>query len=390
MQTTISDFKTRLQTKIHGQSLNKVQDVYGLIGEAAGNLLLRVDPQETKVVANIENALYDQVYDYALPTDVKGDRIVALRPQINNSPSNAFGYNSTESFDRTKGLGANQYTLNFDSIIKTIRIDKPTRAGVALNECNTLTENGSWAVGSNATTLEADTIEYITGSGSLRFNISASGSTAYIENSTMTAVDLTNYLSVGAIFLWAYVPTVSATTSIDLRWGSDSSNYYSKTVTTNHFGQSFVTGWNLIRFDWSSATTTGSPTITAIDYLRATINYTGTAMTAFRIDSIMAKLPSVWEIIYYSKYLFRNSSGTWIVKPTADTDLINLDTEGVNALLYECAYIVAQDLGGEDSQFDVDIFKKRRDEVWGAYLNRYKSEVIKKRESYYSFSIRRR
>jgi len=90
MSTTISDFKTRLAQKIHGQSINKVQDINGLISEAAGNLLLQIDPMETKRVTQVTNGLYDQVYSILAPTDVKKDRIIDIRPQINQNPANNF------------------------------------------------------------------------------------------------------------------------------------------------------------------------------------------------------------------------------------------------------------------------------------------------------------
>ena len=96
----------------------------------------------------------------------------------------------------------------------------------------------------------------------------------------------------------------------------------------------------------------------------------------------MAKLGAIWEIDYYSKYLFRNSSGTWIEKPTAETDIVNLDTTGYNVLLYELCLICSHELQGEDSRYDMDYFRDRRKEAWDAYTGNNKSQSMKKQASY--------
>lgn len=378
----ISDLKNRLQSKIHGQSLNKVQDIYNLIYEAGSNFLLAADPNETIRVATIENALYDQVYSYASPTDLKGDKIIDIRAQINRTPADNFSKQYSTEFDMYKSLSNNEFAVEYNTTIKTIRIAKNLKAGVLMNGCDTLTSNGTWTAGGNATGLATDTINYLTGGGSLKFDISASGSSAYIENSTMTTVDLTSYSGVGAMFIWAYIPSTTVVTAINLRWGSDSSNYYTASVTTRHDATAFTVGWNLLRFDWPTSST-GTPVITLMDYLRVTFTYNGTAVSGCRVDSIMAKLGSIYELVYYSKYIFRNSAGTWIEKPSADTDLINLDVDSFNCLLYEVAYLAAQEIQGKDDTVDAEFFKTQRDGVWKRYGITYKSQAIKTGSTYY-------
>jgi len=387
----ISDLKTRLAGKIHGQTLNKVQDVGGLIYEAAGNVLLRIDPKETMRTTVLTNGLYDQVYDYTAPTDLKGDKIVDITSQSleNQTPNNNFNQVYGKEFSLYKD--GNTVSTRMNSGVKTLNISKSLTAGTTVSTTNSLTDNGTWSATGNAINLIADTVNKVSGGGSLKFDISASGTTAGIENSTLTAVDLSTYLYAGSLFAYVYIPSTTIITSVTLRWGSSSANYFSSTATTTQENTAFIVGWNLIRFDYATASETGTVINTAIDYLRVTFNYNGTATTSCRVDNIVARLPSPYTITYYSKYLFKNTAGTWIESPTAidDSDTINLDVESYNILLYETAYLIAQQLGGEDTQIDVDYFKRKRDEVWSTYLQSNKTVALKPRASYYRLFNRR-
>jgi hypothetical protein len=381
MSYLISQLKNDLEPKFHDTSLNKLSgNIYDKIFEAARNVLNDMDPQETMRVSNIDNALYDQVYSYVCPTDLKDKKIIAIRPQVNSNASNNFTQTGIEEFDQRKDN--NSLAFEYDDGIKTIKLSKALTAGATINDCESTTANGTWAAGGQAASLETDNFNYVTGGGSLRFNVTSGDTTGYIENSTMTSLDLTDYKNVGALFVWVYLPGTA--TNVILRWGSDSSNYYSSTVTTSSDSTAFKVGWNLLRFDWSGATTTGTPTDTAIDYIRVTITKaSGTTLTACRVDSIVARLGSIYEIVYYSKYLFRTTAGTWIEAPTDDTDIINLDTTSYNVLLYEVAYNIAQELQGEDSSFDISFFANKKKEAWDNYKNNNKSQQQKPRNTYY-------
>lgn len=385
---TISDAKTRIQSKIHGGSINKVQDFYGLCLEAAGNVLLKIDPAETKRTAQVENALYDQQYEYTAPADLKQDRVIDLRVQANRVVSDNFTQTGGENFDLYKS--GETFVVENNSGVKTLRISKALTAGTLLHSADSLTSNGTWTAGGNATNLAIDTFNKITGNASLKFDISASGSTAWIENSTFTAVDLSDLVNVGALFEWVSIPSTTIITSVTLRWGTDSSNYYHTTVTTGVANTSFVNGWNLLRHDWSSATTVGTPTNTSIGYVRVTFNYNGSATTACRVDNIIAKLGSIYNVVYYSNFLFRTAAGVWIEKPTLDTDLINLDVTSINLFYYELGELVAQEMQGEDSTVDVDYWTKKKTETWDTYMRANKSEAQKRRNSYYSMPRRSR
>jgi hypothetical protein len=291
-----------------------------------------------------------------------------------------------QAFDIAKqNIYASQdmFTMNFNSGIKTIRINAPwLNPPVIINQIEGITLNGTWAVGGTASNLSVNNTNFAQGAGSLQFDTTAGA--AYLENSTMTAVDLSAVVNQSYLFVWVYVPTGSSLTSVNLQWGSDSSNYYSSTVTTNQQGNAFVNGWNLCQFVWSSASTTGTPVSSAIDYARVTLNVTGT-LTGCLVNGLESILGSILSYEYYSKYLFRDAvTGAFQETVTDGSNLINLDTETFNLLLFLVAYYAVQQQQGLDAQFyDGTFLLQQYQTALARYKQMYKSEVQKPQSLYY-------
>jgi hypothetical protein len=204
----------------------------------------------------------------------------------------------------------------------------------------------------------------------------------------MEAVDLSRDEGIGSLFVWVYLPTGSNFTNIILRWGSSSSNYWSATATSANNSVAFQNGWNLVRFDWSSATETGTPDSSAVDYLRVTGTYNGTAMTAFRIDNIVSQLGSIYEIEYYSKYIFRSSAGTFQETVLDDEDEINLDTDSYNLLFNLVAMYAVQQQQSSNGNFDYAFFEKQYEQDKARYIAKNKSQVMKPQQVYYAMPKR--
>jgi len=385
---TVSNLKEDIEGALHGTNLDKVQGINNVIWRAARELLLKIDPKETKRIAALTNPLFDKVNDASLPSDLKGEKIVDIRSQANRVKSDNFTQNMAEEFELYKKN--NTYRIQHNSGTKSLRVSKSLTAGKLLNECDSETANGTWAEGTGASNLVVDEIYFITSAASLKFDVGATG--GYIENASMTQVDLIDYIGQGYLFLWLYIPTsaaLSALTSVSLRWGSSDLAYYSKTTTQGHFS-AFQVGWNLVSFDWSSATLTGSPTATAYDYLRVTITTTS-AINDFRVDSIIVKLPSIWEVEYYSKYLFRSSAGVWQEQITSidDSEIINLDTESYNLLFNKTMHLLAPQVQGEDSQYDAAFYENEYKNGIKDYTGQYKSDAQRSTGSWYRFKRKR-
>lgn len=390
MSLTLADLKSALSRKLHGTSINKIEGFYQLAAEAAGNLMAILDPEETRRISQITNAVHNSVYDYPLPTDFK--KIIDLRPQANRNLNDNFSRSASEDFDLYKS--DNTLDIKYDAGARSIRISKALNPVPAtINGLDGLTDNGTWVATASASNLAVNTLDYISGSASLSFDLAsgAAGATGYIENSTMSQVDLTDHDEKGTLFLWAYFPTASVITNVILRWGNDTSNYWSRTATTAQDGTAFKTGWNLLSFRWNGATETGTVAPATIDYLRITVTYDGTATSGVKMDSVVSSIGKIFELEYYSKYLFRNSSGTYLETPTSDTDIVNLDYDGFNILTYEIGELLAQELQGQDGSFDKNFFfdklhgdgTERNPGLYKQYKDNHPSESMPIKKYYY-------
>lgn len=383
---SVLDLKNDLSGVLHGTTNNQIQNLDGVINRAARQLLLDLDPQETKRTVEFVAPIFNTVYDYPIAADVKGNKIIDIFPQVNRLPQEIWLQSYNQAFDVAKQnilSMQNMFTINFNSSQKTIRINAPwLNPPIIVNQIDSIDSNGTWSVGGTASNLEVNNTNFAQGTGSLQFDVTVG--TGYIENSDMTAVDLSDVANQASMFTWVYVPTGSNLTSVTLLWGSSSGNYYSKTVTQTQQGTAFVNGWNLCQFDWASATETGSVDDTEINYARVSLVMTGTN-TGVKVNGLNCILGTILQYSYYSKYLFRNAStGAYQETVEDDSDLINLDTESYNLLFNQVAYLAAQQQQGQDSVYDGSVFLKAYTDGLSRYKAMYKSELQKPQGSYYA------
>ena len=470
----ITSLKGEISAFIHGTTTNSVVNIDGLIYRAARQLLLDVDPQEMKRSVPLASAIYDRVYDYPIPSDVKGIKVIDIRPQADRYISDSFLQTYSKPFDLSKDSLFNQFNIDFNTGVKTIRIaDSGLVPGVVVNPADSLTSNGTWAAAGTASNLTVDNINYVSGGASLKFD--ATTGAAYLQNSTMNAQDLSAWKNQGHFFLWVYMPTASQFTNVKLQWGSSSTAYYEQTVTVNQEGNTFIDGWNLLDFPWLGATSSAgvvgnpnsgdwdpithlathtagtyaltpytslfqtyignhivgqdnlipaaylasillmatykgstlssadqgklgngsiqtpfvgeTPTDTAINYLRVTCNVVN-PQTAIRLDNIVFRLGTILEIVYYSKFLFRDAiTGGWQETITDDSNIINLDTESYNLLVYQVGVHLAQQLQGLDAMFyDGNYFQQHYGDALNSYRLQNRSEWQKPTNIYYGMT----
>lgn len=383
LTTLISD----LGSVIHGTKTNKIPNLYGHINRAARQVLLDVDPKETQRIVSLAQ-VFNDVFDYAAPADLKGDRFVDLRPQAGRMPGDIFQQDYAETFDSMKLMGqSNAVYTQWNTGVKTLRIEAPTLTA-PITICDTSTTTG-WSVTAGAQNITLDTLYNVAGGGAIQFDLAAGSSTGSIQISTLTPVDMTGHLNIDTEFYWIYLPTGASITSLDLKWGSDyTANYYHLTVTTTQQGTAFQNGWNLIALPWTSATKVGSPTLTSYKALQLTVAYNSTLQTGLKFCNLTSNTGFIFEIQYYSKYLFRdpttNAFQETVVDVTDNTKIINLDTESYNLLFNKAAYFVAQALQGADAGYDATFFDAEYDSALKRYRALNPSEDKIKAEMYYS------
>lgn len=385
---TVASLKSDLIRKLHGTTLSKIQSPNDVIGEAARNVLSRIDPQETIRVSTIENALFDDVFSYTSPADLKGDKVIDLQPQVNRQESQNYTKRLIADFSRNKDRKT--FNVLYKNGTKFLRISEDVAPDkVTISDVNATT---GWSASGSAENITLDQLNFISGNSSINFDINTDDTVAIIENSTLSAIDLSTQDDQNSLFVWFFIPDATKVTSVAARLGSSGSDYYSKSVTTTHDSQAFANGWNLLRFDYDGATETGTTDWSAITYFQLRITHDQTGDTDFRIDSITAGVGELFEIFYYSDSLFKGVDGSYKTVPTLDTDVVQLETDAYNILLYECAYLLAQELQGENGAFDESYFRRILDSetqpigLYRKYAMSYPSQNKKARSAYYRLS----
>ena len=385
MSYSVTQLKADITGALHGTTTNQIQNLDGVIERAARQLLLDIDPMETIREAEFSSPIFNSVYDYPVASDVKGTRLIDIYPQVNRLPRDIWLHSYNQAFDISKQnifQQLNMFTFNYNTGVRTIRINAPyLNPPVVINSAESLTSNGTWAASGTASSLSVDNTNYVQGAGSLSFNVTSGA--AIVTNSTMTQVNLSSYVSQSSLFTWVYVPNGSYLTSVELKWGSDASNYYSSTVTVNQDAVAFVNGWNLCKFDWSTATTTGTPVSSAIDYVQVTLNVTA-SMNGCHINVVESILGTIISYEYYSSCLFRDSgTGAFQESITDDSNLINLGIESYNLLFNKCVVYAARQQQGIDATMDVTSYETDYEKGKMAYVQKYKSQAQKPQTIYY-------
>ncbi len=197
---------------------------------------------------------------------------------------------------------------------------------------DSLTANGGeWladAANSDATNVAIDTVD---GSGvtvgclSFDVDVSQSGNDrATIYNDDLAVEDLSGEKDLSSWIIDIKFPDVTDITSVTFYWGSSSSDYYSVTQTTNYDGSAFTADFeNTLKFAWLGATVTGTPDVTAINYIRIDINYANTQAdaTSFKLDNLRLVRPEKLTLHYTSWNVGTNSGGTQLKVFTATSDI---------------------------------------------------------------------
>lgn len=259
------------------------------------------------------------INSYTLPSRFKA--AIDLRPS--KSPSTEFRMVSQNSFD-TKKIYPNRFAISTKDRKQRLLIQHAEGASVLLHALNSLSSNGTVTAGGDISNLTADQYESYLGKGSLKFDYSGTSGTITITG--LNPMDLSRFQDRSAAYLLFNPSVVSNFTSISLKIGSGPSDYYSITATTDHLGDDLVANQaNRIKFNWANQSTTGSPDITAIDYLQITIVYgSDPSATAMRVEDLFISEDIPLQFDYYTTNMVYDVSGDAYISnfndATATTD----------------------------------------------------------------------
>ncbi len=370
---TLNTLFNDLNRLTHKGSLNQTSDIFGAVWQAARNMISRAQPPELERMQFIEQALYNQVNRYAVPNDLDGNKIISMKllSSRNNvgSWTNPLEQSYSEDFGMSPGIDnfgfgtgnnfgrgghdhgnfqTNKLSIMYENGVKYVLLPNfSNNDALIINRMENLTENGFWNVSGNVVNLRADPLKYVTGKGSLAFDFNSSGTTGALENFTLQPVDIKEYLDIGAIFNWLDLANGQQLVSCKFIWASSLSDWYEYTVTAPHDGTEFTNGWNLLRFSLQDMTVVGTPNPSNINRIKFEFTTTGQPQVACHLDNIVARKGKVFTVNYYSTFFFRDpQTGNWKQQPTSGNDIINLEQDAYQILMYEAADALTQEITG--------------------------------------------
>ena len=363
VQYTQAQLKSDVNALVKGK-IGILIDSQSTLNQGVRQVLADLDLLTTRRRTALTPNLFSGLFEYAAPTDLKGYGIISVQDQT-FSRSRDWSLVPYEQFLRRQDRNTIAVS-DYDGIRKvllntysnhpgnyTVGTDDGTispNAATTISNMDSLTSGGgTWGPFGDVTAGQVyqDQDNFVEGNGSIRFNINAAaGTTAGIVNSTLTSSDMSTYfLQNGQAFIWVYITSTTNLTNFILRLGSSASAYNTKTTTTQADGTAFVVGWNLLRFDLSTATQSGSPTNTAITYCAIYMTKTSAKVseTAYRFDYLVLRRGQVNNLYYYSGYGWQSSSGTYKVDSTTSSDVLNAGSEEYELIKCKCAELAADE-----------------------------------------------
>jgi hypothetical protein len=342
MQYTYSQVKSDLNARIKGK-IGILIDSRSTINQGVRQTISDIDLLTSRRKARLTPNLFTGIYEYAAPTDLKGYGIITIQNQTFEK-SRYWNLVPYEQFLRRQDqntIAVSDHDGLRKILLKTVVQDEKITIG---NFNSTI----GWTAFGDAENIDEDKTDFITRNASLSFDISnVGGTTAGVENSAIGLFDITEYLKGnGTVTVWVKITSTTGLTNYIMRVGSDSSNYYQVTTTTQSDGTAFVTGWNLLKFDLTSLTETGTVVDTACVYSALYMTKAGTKVseTGYKFDDMVLHRGEISNIYYYSGYGWQTSTGTYIRNSTADSDYLNAGEEEYELMLCKCTELAADEV----------------------------------------------
>ena len=352
---TQSQLKSDVNAKIKSK-IGILVDFQSTLNQGVRQVVSEIDLVSIRRLSQLVPNLFSGLFEYAAPTDLKGYGIITVQNQ-RFTMAREWSLVPYEQFMRRQDqntIAVSDYNGLKKLFLNTDSSSLVPNAKTTVSSMDALTSGGgTWGPFGDVTAGDVyqDQNNFVEGTGSIRFNINAAaGTTAGVVNSTLTSSDMSAYFSQnGSAFIWAYITSTTNLTNYKLRLGSSSSNYNTMTATTQADGTAFVVGWNLLKFDMSSVTATGTPVTTTITY--GAIYMTKTAAkvseTAYRFDFLVLRRGEVNNLYYYSGYGWQTTGGTYIKNSTTSSDLLNAEEDEYEIILAKCAELAAGEVDEE-------------------------------------------
>lgn len=334
---------------------NKNQLIFDAVRAVSGEVTI----VEGKRVVPLSPILIDGDMLYVEPTDV--ERPIGLIPYGGKSVGNILNdLDFTPSSVIDDILYGTQFEREYRLGIPLLRIKATnlSKQPILLNIFSSLTSDGVATVDGDASDLSVNETWAIEGSASLDFNVTQSGGESGLIMTGMTSKNISGLNRDSIIQLTINIPSewsgaadvAGALTSIQVRAGTDASNYYQMTTSVNSYGGAFEQGLNTLSFKKRNAVEVGTIDDQDIAYVEITFTHTASA-TGIKVDSLIISEGFGMSYSYYSNSYFVNiTTGALSIVPVSNlTDKTIFSKDTYDLVVWELRRIMDFALNGSSS-----------------------------------------
>lgn len=380
---TQSNLQSGMNRGIQGKE-GMLADPEETMNEAVREVLTEIRIRSTRRKQPLVPNLLNGEFEYAAPSDLEGMFLIDIPPEGKRSDGE-FTLVPVEQFSRTSSSG--DIAIGDYNGIRTLMIRSVTNDQSTAIDPLSIAGTADWRAFGTATNVTNTTDDYVKNNTSIEFDLGAtSGTTAGIYNDSIDAIDLSNFIGHPSnAYTYARITSADNITNFKLRLGTSSTSYYEFTVTTRNDGTVFTTGWNLLRFDLTSYTTTGSPGMTSLTYAAVFMTKTTGKISeaGYMFNWFEARKGKYAGVLYYSKYGWQSSSGSYKENSTDPSDLLVANTDEYDLFVKKARVIAADECDLPDNQ--ISRLNKKYLDALANYVLKNPSEDKTVITSYYDY-----
>lgn len=346
--------KTRLNSKIQNK-IGMLLSPDDTINEGARELNKKLLMDSKIRKATLSPSLMTGKYDYILPEDFNGRGLIDI-PAIGARRLASLEIVSPTEFDVRPRFGS--VAIDSYNDLKIIKIFGSNQSSSSvLTKMSTITgDGGTWEVQGDAIDIREDSTYFPYTNPVLAFDLDDGGLTmAGLKNTNINQFDISQFISNdGLATLKVYLNLIVGLNSITLKLGTDSSNYYYKTITVQYDGSDFRFGDNKLYF--SGFSKTGSPTPSDTNYVSIELNLDSDHASALNFAmtelTLLHGFPT--DIKFYSDYNWIGSDGTYKFDADDPSDVLLAQPDEFELHLNEMVICAMRELDYPESKIQAE------------------------------------
>jgi hypothetical protein len=329
MQTiTVGSVLSRLKDKFEGGRSFAV-NWYEILGEASDTMVEKVNPRTLKRTLPLFGGIIQDMEVYLCPDDISSFSGIYDLP-LSTTANNKFSYVKPEEYNNKNNSDRiDIFTDIYVNGIRFLLIKHDVKSQyVEIDPYSTVgTKTGALTV-NTYNTFDSGSLDWLCTTGQ-----------SVISDNFATPQDYSAYLQTGDAMLRVYVPDETLVTDLTVKLMTDSSNFF--VYSTSNYGIILTRGWNYLRFPLRAYSGTGAPNMATINSYQIIVTSNNTIVLT--LEDLMLKTSQLRFLEYFTKYAFRDAI-TYDYKdtPSSDNDLVFLERNESNILMYEAADIVIQ------------------------------------------------